>query len=225
MASTPDLALLALRAYSTPNAADGSNTELNRPAIPTGWIEKEWYADDGTGFSYGVYQNGTEILISYAGTNENEDWLTNIVNGIGLGSTQTTKAALAYLQAKYGSNITLPIGIYGEQAYQAALLYQRVKADPVLSDNISFTGHSLSGGLASVMAVWFDRLVYGFAPAPFEKSADSTQSTGLFAPCYEVATKNIAACSSNTRARGRFRKVCPMDAGLQHAHARTELSQ
>ena len=123
MAITPDLALLALRVYSTKDATVGINLELNRPAVPAGWTEREWHTDDGTGFSYGVYQNGSETVISYAGTNETGDWQTNVANGIGLGSTQTTKAALAYLQARqqYGSNIT-------------------------------FTGHSLGGGLASIMS-------------------------------------------------------------------------
>jgi hypothetical protein len=37
MASTTDLALLALRAYSTPGAsATPQDTELNRPAVPIG---------------------------------------------------------------------------------------------------------------------------------------------------------------------------------------------
>lgn len=39
MASTPDLALLALRVYGTPTAQDGTNIERNRPAVPDGWIE------------------------------------------------------------------------------------------------------------------------------------------------------------------------------------------
>lgn len=33
--------------------------------------------------------------------------------------------------------------------------------------DISFTGHSLGGGLASLMSVWFDRPSIVFAPAPF----------------------------------------------------------
>lgn len=70
MATTPDLAVLALRVYSTPTAADGANVEFNRPAIPAGWTEREQDTDDGTGFSCGVYSNGSEIVVSYAGTNE-----------------------------------------------------------------------------------------------------------------------------------------------------------
>jgi hypothetical protein len=140
MASTPDLALLALRVYATPGAiAPLGDKEFNRPAVPAGWTELEWHADDGWGYSYGVYKNGSEIVISYAGTNEGIDWLANATNGLGVSSSQVTSAATAYLQAKqqYGGDITL-------------------------------TGHSLGGGLASIMAVWFDRPAVVFDEAPFE---------------------------------------------------------
>ena len=43
-----------------------------------------------------------------------------------------------------------------------------------------FTGHSLGGGLASLMAVWFDRQAHVFAPAPFQASADQTQTNKDF---------------------------------------------
>ncbi|MDP3760099.1 MAG: VCBS domain-containing protein [Ramlibacter sp.] len=142
MASTPELALLALRVYGTPGATDGTNIERNRPAVPEGWTEREWHADDGRGFSYGVYTRGSEVVIPYAGTNQGIDWIANGTNGAGLSSGQTTSAAIAYLQAKqqYGGNIT-------------------------------FTGHSLGGGLASMMSVWFDRPAIVFDEAPFELTA------------------------------------------------------
>ena len=40
------------------------------------------------------------------------------------------------------------------------------------ASTISFTGHSLGGGLASNMAVWFDRSATTFAEGPFEISAE-----------------------------------------------------
>ncbi|MBI5907007.1 MAG: DUF2974 domain-containing protein, partial [Burkholderiales bacterium] len=118
----------------------------NRPLLPTGWEELEYQPDGQYGFSYGVFRRigTTEVVVAYAGTNSDIDWVANVKNGIGLSSTQTTEAALAYLTAKqaYGSNITL-------------------------------TGHSLGGGLASIMAVWFDRPAVVFDEAPFEMTARS----------------------------------------------------
>lgn len=39
------------------------------------------------------------------------------------------------------------------------------------AENVSFTGHSLGGGLASLIAVWFDRPATVFDAAPFENTA------------------------------------------------------
>ena len=163
-----DMALLAAGSYWDVRKSD--ETFDNHAPLPEGWRVLTDYDTSNTGgvvllrsgFSARVYQNTStsEIVISYAGTefglNRAGFW-NDFVSG----------------------NVPLAFGNYGEQAYQAALLYQRVKAD--LGGNISFTGHSLGGGLASVMAVWFDRPAYVFAPAPFEKSADSTQPTHFLA--------------------------------------------
>lgn len=107
-----------------------TGTDQNRPLLPDGWEQLEYHPDGPDGFSYGVFRRigTTEIVLAFAGTNSGIDWFANLTNGIGLSSTQTTAAALAYLKAKE---------LYGE--------------------NISFTGHSLGGGIASTMAVWFDR--------------------------------------------------------------------
>jgi Ca2+-binding RTX toxin-like protein len=111
----------------------------------------------GSGFSARAYQGpGNEIVISYAGTEFNLN--DNITGGL----------------VDFGNgNIPLAIGRYGEQAFQAALLYEQVQARFGSAANITFTGHSLGGGLAGLMAVWFDRPATVFAPAPFEASAST----------------------------------------------------
>ncbi|MDO9234415.1 MAG: DUF2974 domain-containing protein [Aquabacterium sp.] len=127
--------------------------DFNTIDLPTDWVLAEPLHSDGLdGFAYGIFRRiGTsEIVLAYAGTTEAVDWAANIANGFGLSSTQTTQAATAYRQAK--------------QQY---------------GSNITLTGHSLGGGLASVMAVWFDRPGTVFDEAPFELTARNPAFTAI----------------------------------------------
>jgi RTX calcium-binding nonapeptide repeat (4 copies)/Lipase (class 3) len=163
-----DMALMAAGSYWDVRIPNLDNDSDNRAPTPPGWRVLTQYdrSDSGpnavTGFSARVYENIAtgEIVISYAGTEFD-------TNSIGL--------AADFLSG----NVPLALGKYGSQALAAAKLYQEVKADQDLSDNISFTGHSLGGGLASMMAVWFNRPAHVFAAAPFQASADATQITLL----------------------------------------------
>jgi hypothetical protein len=49
----------------------------------------------------------------------------------------------------------------------AALVYQQVKEK--CGSNIALSGHSLSGGLTSVMAVWIDRLTGALADTQLDR--------------------------------------------------------
>jgi Ca2+-binding RTX toxin-like protein len=117
----------------------------NRPQLPTGWtLAEPLHRDDLFGFSYGVFRGpGGEIVLAYTGTNESIDWASNALAGTGiLPSPQVAAAAKAYVDAK---------AAYGP--------------------NITLSGHSLGGGLASVMAVWFNRPAVVFDEGPFEATA------------------------------------------------------
>ena len=81
MTTTNDYAILSQYVYNVRNKLE------NRPALPNGWTELQWYPDARAGFSYGVYQKGNDIVISYAGTNEGIDWASNISNRLGLSSS------------------------------------------------------------------------------------------------------------------------------------------
>jgi Lipase (class 3) len=157
-------ALLAADSYR-----DARRAENNDAPIPPGWTELPDYAISGSGegaqlsgagFSARVYRGPSgEIAISYAGTQ---------FGGSGVGQTGDWLSG----------NAPLAFGLYGQQAMAAAELYQKVRAEQVLPgqvNNISFTGHSLGGGLAAMMAVLFDRPAKVFAPAPFGMSVNSTQ--------------------------------------------------
>jgi Lipase (class 3) len=109
-----------------------ARTSLNRTPVPLGWTEQRWIPDTLSGFSAGVYKKGNEIVISFTGTNEGK--------------------AVDFLLA----NVPIGIGATSSQVIEAMKLYFDVKAaNP--GATISFTGHSLGGGLASMMAVFFDR--------------------------------------------------------------------
>ena len=132
MASKEECAQLSLFVYGVgPNA-----NQQNRPLLPSTWeLAEPLHPDDAAGFSYGVFRRigTTEIVVAYTGSNEGlvADYLgTNIPAALGNASLQVPQAALAYEKVlkSYGTDIA--------------------------GSNITFTGHSLGGGLASVMAVW-----------------------------------------------------------------------
>jgi trimeric autotransporter adhesin len=154
-------ALLAAAAYE-----DARFFALNRSPIPPGWRQLSEFdvsgsgsnaSWTGSGFTGRVFQGpGGQIVIAYAGTEFRLDQAGGVTDFI-------------------SGNVPLAAGLYGEQGYQAALLYQRVQARFGASADIAFTGHSLGGGLAGLMGVWFDRPAIVFDPAPFEASADHSR--------------------------------------------------
>ncbi|MDP1634177.1 MAG: hypothetical protein Q8L69_05800, partial [Gallionellaceae bacterium] len=151
MATTIEYALMAGASYISTRA------DINKFPVPQGWdVTKHANPDDGSGFeAISFIQSGTTlststvIVISYAGTGPfgNGDWL-------------------------YG-NFPTALGMLSEQLKQAADYYLQVKASAPADATISFTGHSLGGGLASLMAVMFDASATTFDQAPFRSAAES----------------------------------------------------
>ncbi|MFM2450655.1 MAG: hypothetical protein RIS44_3105 [Pseudomonadota bacterium] len=133
-------------------------TQKNRTPIPNGWAAVQEIADrDFTGFSAGVYQSGNQIVISCTGTNEKKVADTGIAN----------------LPAASGL-------VPSAQVFEAMeLCMETKKAFPTA--NISFTGHSLGGGLASIMAIFFNRPAVVFDHAPFEAGARSIVALTTYA--------------------------------------------
>jgi Ca2+-binding RTX toxin-like protein len=123
-------------------AASGNN----KVDTPSGWTRTDWQPDKWTGFSAGIYKNDAtnEIVISYTGTNDGIADPLNWSAGLGVPAPQ----------------------IYDAMAYY----FDFRKAHPEFT-NITFTGHSLGGGLASLMAVLFDKQAMVFDQAPFQPAA------------------------------------------------------
>ncbi|OZA12635.1 MAG: hypothetical protein B7X94_03560, partial [Hydrogenophilales bacterium 17-62-8] len=137
-----DNALMAGMAYRSTRA------DINRFPLPQGWSEIPLsYVTLPSGFEAVSFQRGSEIIISYSGTDFTDftgDWIK--------------------------ANIPLAFGFSSDQLREAALYYLQVKeANP--GATISFTGHSLGGGLAALMGVFFDRPAVTFDQAPFAAAA------------------------------------------------------
>jgi Ca2+-binding RTX toxin-like protein len=143
MASTLEYMQFATGVY----AASKYNT-LN-PTTATGWSFDQalWQPDMASGFSAGYYFNSqtNEVVISYTGTNDAVDPLFGWSAGAGIPAPQIFDAVAYYFTVK--------------------------AAHP--DANISFTGHSLGAGLASLMAVFFDKSSTVFDEAPFGLAAIS----------------------------------------------------
>ena len=134
-------ALLALNVYAA--------SPVNRLTAPPPWTEILPQSVGTDGFAYAVYKNPdtNEVVISFRGTdNDLGDWTTNL----GISLSQEKQAAAVYARV---------LRDYGTDAQGNDL------------NNITFTGHSLGGGLAATMAVWFNRPAVVFDPAPSQSSA------------------------------------------------------
>lgn len=145
-------AVLSLRVYE-----QGVINLDNFPAIPTGWSKLPNPLPVTDGFAYGIFRNDStgEVVISYRGT----DGPAGMMGWDGI------------------NNAGLYSGLITSQARQAAAVYAQVLKSygiDAAGSNISFTGHSLGGGLASLMSVWFARPAIVFDPAPFQSAAQSS---------------------------------------------------
>ncbi|MFB2538507.1 MULTISPECIES: calcium-binding protein [unclassified Acinetobacter] len=127
------------------------------------------------GFTARAYQKegSNEVVIAFAGTQPKDinDWIFgNLSSALGK---------------------SLGTGDQGHLA-QAAIFYHQVK-EAYPNAQITFTGQSLGGGLASVMSVWFNRPSYAFDPAQFKSSVlDSTVGSSTLSAAKQAVQKALA---------------------------------
>lgn len=153
-----EYAWMAAAAYNL--SRNTQNQVLRSPE----WKELQGFTttNSTTGFAAVVYQHKVtgETVIAFRGTDFGE--------GLGL------QTAIDF----FDGNVPLAIGIGGRQLLDAAALYFEVLGrSGVDSGKLSFTGHSLGGGLASVMSAWFARPATVFAAAGFQLAALSPITT------------------------------------------------
>ncbi len=144
MPSILEYALMAGRSYID------TRPDLNQFPVPVGWTEffhvpNETFPLD-SGFEAIAFQRGNEIVISYAGTYDKD------------------------IRGDMAADAALGMGGASIQLFQAAEYYMQIKAaNP--DANITLTGHSLGGGLASLIAVFFNETAKTFDQAPFRNAA------------------------------------------------------
>lgn len=121
---------------------DGRGAAENYGAIPVTRAKN-------FGFTGMAFENANEVIIAFAGTEFrlNEASAADMVGNLGLAT-----------------------GNGRDQLLDAALLYLQVRAAHP-NKEVTFTGHSLGGGLATLMSVLFDREAVVYSPAPFKNGA------------------------------------------------------
>ena len=171
MATQLEYALMAGAAYASTRGS------VNEIPAPQGWTEIAHPVNDASGFEAAIFQRGTEIVISFAGTGPglwNGDWSTNVLSAL---------------------------GAVTEQLKQAALYYEQIKAtNPPGTTLISFTGHSLGGGLAALMGVFFNKLAMTFDQAPFRNAANTTvrDSLASYLATFGITDTDLAGFTNTT---------------------------
>jgi hypothetical protein len=183
MVTTLDYAIMAGRSYFDTRAA------INRFPIPDGWtLDFRIPEDKTTGFEGAVFRKSAtnEIVISYSGTDPNNFSIFTTPDG--------------------KTNVNLNSGRWAEQLLQAATYYLDIKAaNPTAS--ITFTGQSLGGGLAALMAVFFSQKALTFDQAPFANSAlaltDGVDSVGnpIIADNASMLAQRLAALADQRNPR------------------------
>ena len=186
----------------------GPRAGTNKLDLPLGWQQLSRLGFDvgpnlnvnPFSFTAEAYINGAgEIVIAYKGT----DFLTQLE-----GRAWNTVADLAadVGLATASASLNVPQQLYAA-SYYAAVKDWAVSTghDPA---KISFTGHSLGGGLASNMAVWFDKKATVFAEGPFEIGA-----LNRLAMTAAIATLTLQAATSGSLAIleeiNRLREMVP----------------
>src|SRR5712671_405347 len=146
----PTYAVLSLAAY-----VEGRNNANLLKSLPPGVgivsnPDLAHFSDPISGFEASTFFYDGKVVISFAGTRFDEHF---------------NAAMLPDLAA----DALLGLGFTSKQIFLAAEFYEKVKQQ--YGDNIVFTGHSLGGGLAALMGVFFNKEAVTFDPAPFRLSA------------------------------------------------------
>ncbi|AAS62708.1 phospholipase [Yersinia pestis] len=118
------LALLAKDVYAPTSGNLNGFVRLSDERLLAAGIDPTALSDSASGFLAGIYSDNQQYVLSFAGTNDRHDWLSNI------------RQAVGYEDVQYNEAVAL-----GKTAKMA------------FGDALVITGHSLGGGLAATAAL------------------------------------------------------------------------
>lgn len=159
--SASEYALLSAQSYFY--YRDDGQQALTTEQFPglSGWVTdlSRSYTNPDTGFSATVSSKGGQYVIAFRGT---DDWRT------GQGDDEHNQTfAPGWVRELTGAPSL------GEQTFDAIEMVQRMVASGIPLESISFTGHSLGGGLAGIVAAYFNRPAVLFDPAVYNYQLDA----------------------------------------------------
>jgi len=145
--------LLAVLSANSYRQGVGTSGQVERPSDveQIGSIIDANSGLEAYAFRYGG-PNG-QIIISFAGTDSDDIFGDALID------------------------VQLAFGNRAQQLYLAASFYEQIKA--AYGSNIIFTGHSLGGGIAALMGLFFDKQAVTFDPAPFRLSATPSMARDI----------------------------------------------
>jgi VCBS repeat-containing protein len=165
---------------------------VNKFPAPEGWLEKtETRRALQSGFEATTFASGNDLVISFAGTYPGV--LPGTTNGTALG-----------MPVDFVADLNLGLGVGSVQLLQAVEYYlDRKRENP--DATITLTGHSLGGGLASLVGVFFGIPATTFDQAPFANSAQANSFNPIdFTSDVAVVLKKDLAAILNADGSRRY---------------------
>ena len=146
--------------------------DINKFPVPDGWSIGNKLVEP-SGFEAATFTSGTELVISFAGTYPGK--LLGPTNSLGI-------------PVDFVADLALGMGYSSEQLLQAAQYFlDRKRENP--GATITLTGHSLGGGLAALVGVFFGKPAITFDQAPF---ANAAQDSSFLSNPLNLLTPDVA---------------------------------